>query len=415
MTISDITPSGNPLDDARHFLQSTGLDGWLTRDYRYTNPVFEAALGRRVEHLTRPIWLWIPADGDPQLLAHEVDAGRFLEGSPDISVYGSREQMVSGLKNLLHGNTHHGAAPRADATIAMEYSPMYELPRVGRVDAGTIELVRSLGVDVVPSGDVIQYATERWTPDQLQSHFFAVEALDRIVKQTFQYVGENIRWALTEHDIAEHIRGKFDRAGLEFDDGPIVAFNEHSSDPHYDPRPGEAAVIRREGWLLIDLWARKKSSPDDRGDRNISADITWTAKLGEPPGRKQQEVFDVVTGARDAAFDLLESRVLEGDNPPGWELDRAARDVIEKAGYGDFFVHRLGHSLGHEAHSNGVNLDDWETHDTRTVINGVGVTIEPGIYLPEFGVRSEIDIYMGEDGPEITGDRQTGIVQIETG
>ena len=405
-------PSGKPLDDARHYLQSTGIDGWLTRDYRYTNPVFEAALGRRVERLTRPVWLWIPANGDPRLLAHEVDAGRFPGHTPAISVYGSREQMVSGLKSLLGDRTH-----RSNAKVAMEYSPMYELPRVGRVDAGTIELVRSLGVEVVSSGDVVQYATERWTPDQLQSHFFAAEALDRIVQQTFQYVGENIRWALTEHDIAEHIRGKFDRAGLEFDDGPIVAFNEHSSDPHYDPQPGESAVIRREGWLLIDLWARKKSTPDadESSERNISADITWTAKLGEPPSAKQREVFDVVTGARNTAFDLLETRVLEGDNPRGWELDRAARSVIERAGYGEYFVHRLGHSLGHEAHSNGVNLDDWETHDTRTVIDGVGVTIEPGIYLPEFGVRSEINIYMGEDGPEISGDSQSEIVQIETG
>jgi Xaa-Pro aminopeptidase len=295
----------------------------------------------------------------------------------------------------------------------MEYSPLYELPRVGRVDAGTIDLIRSFGVEVVSSGDVIQYATERWTPDQLQSHFFAVDALDNIVKQTFNFVGENIRWALTEHDIAEHIRGRFDRAGLEWDHGPSVSFNEHSSIPHYDPQPGESAVIRREGWLLIDMWARKKSS--SVSERNISADITWTAKLGEPPSAKQQEVFNTVTGARDAAFELLENRVLEGDNPQGWEIDRAARDVIEKAGYGEFFVHRLGHSLGYEVHSNGVNLDDWETHDTRTVINGVGVTIEPGIYLPAFGVRSEMDVYLGEDGPEITGKRQLEIVQIETG
>jgi Xaa-Pro dipeptidase len=404
-------PSGNPLNDARDYLQSTATDGWLTRDYRYTNPVFEAALGRRVEHLTRPVWLWIPSNGEPRLLAHEVDVGRFPGDSPEISAYGSRKQMVEGLKNLLASHVRPG-----NIKVAMEYSPMYELPRVGRVDAGTIELVRSLGVDVVSSGDVIQYATERWTPDQLQSHFFAVEALDRIVKQTFEYIGENIRWALTEHDIAEHIRGRFDRAGLEIDDGPVVAFNEHSSDAHYDPQPGEAAVIRREGWLLIDLWARKKPAPaaDVAGEQNISADITWTAKLGEPPSNKQQEVFDVVTGARDAAFELLETRVLEDDNPQGWELDRAARNVIETAGYGEYFVHRLGHSLGHKAHSNGVNLDDWETHDTRTVINGVGVTIEPGIYLPEFGVRSEIDVYMGEHGPEITGNRQTEIFQIET-
>jgi Xaa-Pro aminopeptidase len=402
MSHNDLAPSGNSLDDARHFLQSTGIDGWLTRDYRYTNPVFEAALGRHIEHVTRPVWLWIPADGEPQLLVHEVDTGRFPAGSPDITAYGNRQQMVDGLKIFIANASR----------VAMEYSPLYELPRVARVDAGTVELVRSLGPEVVPSGDVIQYSTERWTSDQLQSHFFAVEALDRIVKQTFQYVGENIRWALTEHDIAEHIRGRFERAGLEFDDGPVVAFNEHSSDPHYDPQPSDSSVIRREGWLLIDLWARKK--PEHSDERNISADITWTAKLGEPPSSKHQEVFDAVAGARDAAFNLLETRVLEGDNPQGWELDRVAREVIDSAGYGKYFVHRLGHSLGYEVHSDGVNLDDWETHDTRTVINGVGVTIEPGIYLPKFGVRSEMDIFLGEDGPEITGNRQTEIIQIET-
>ena len=411
MSLSDIAPNSpklpnstgpKSLDEARLFLQSDGIDGWLTRDYRYTNPVFEAALGRRVERLTRPVWLWIPANGEPQLLAHEVDIEHFSSDSPRVTAYGNRLQMIAGLKAGLRGSK----------TVAMEYSPLYELPRVGRVDAGTIELIRSLGVEVVPSGDVIQYATERWTAEQLQSHFFAVDALDNIVKQTFKFVGENIRWALTEHDIAEHIRGRFDRAGLEWDDGQSVSFNEHSSIPHYDPQPGESAVIRREGWLLIDLWARKK--PSAEGERNISADITWTAKLGEPPNAKQLEVFNAVTAARDTAFELLENRVLEGDNPQGWEIDRAARDVIDKAGYGEFFIHRLGHSLGYEVHSNGVNLDDWETHDTRTVINGVGVTIEPGIYLPEFGVRSEMDVYLGEDGPEITGKRQTEIVQIET-
>ena len=402
MTNNEISPSGNNLDEARIFLNSAEIDGWLTRDYRYTNPVFEAALGLHIENLTRPVWLWIPANGEPSILAHEVDIGRFPQGSIPLVAYGSRHQMVEALKQRLNGAN----------TVAMEYSPLYELPRVGRVDAGTIELVRSLGADVVSSGDLVQHSTERWTPDQLQSHFFAVAALDKIVTQAFEYVGENIRWALTEHDVAEHIRGKFDQAGLEFDDGPVVAFNSHSSDPHYDPKPSNSAVIRREGWLLIDLWARKKS--DSPEQRNISADITWTAKLGEPPGNKHREVFRSVTNARDAAFELLENRVLEGDNPQGWEVDRAARKVIEKAGYGDHFVHRLGHSLGYEVHSNGVNLDDWETHDTRTVINGVGVTIEPGVYLPEFGVRSEIDVYLGEDGPEITGNLQTEIVQIET-
>ncbi|MEX0762466.1 MAG: M24 family metallopeptidase [Dehalococcoidia bacterium] len=383
---------------AQEYLGQAGIDGWLTRDYRYTNPVFWNALGNHVRHLTRPVWLFIPSDGEPVLLAHDVDAGRFPGSTPPIRRYSNRRTMIEGLQSMLP----HGAK------VAMEYSPLYELPRVGRVDAGTIELVRSLGVEVVSSGDVLQYATERWSPAQLQSHRYAVESLTGIVKDAFKFVGENVRWKLTEHDVAEYIRGRFDRSGLVTEDGPSVQFNDHSSDPHYEPTPAQSAVIRRQGWLLIDLWARQAE-----GD-TIYADITWTARIGDGPTPEQQKVFDAVINSRDAAFELLEEQVLSGRYPQGWELDRVARDVIDRAGYGDYFVHRLGHSLGREVHANGVNLDDWETHDTRTVIDGIGLTIEPGVYLPEFGVRSEIDVYMSGDGPEITGEAQREIFHIET-
>ena len=391
------------VSDAQAYLREAGIDGWLTRDYRYTNPVFEAALGRHVQNLTRPVWLYIPAQGEPLLLAHDVDAGRFPVGGPRVQRYSNRTSMVDGLRQLL----------AAGGKVAMEYSPLYELPRVGRVDAGTVELVRSLGAEVVPSGDVLQYATERWSAAQLASHRYAVETLTRIVKDAFGFVGENVRWKLSEHDVAEYIRGRFDRAGLVTDDGPVVAFNEHSSDPHYEPSPDASAVVRRRGWLLIDLWARQEAI--ESGEPPIYADITWTACLGGEPTAEQRKVFDAVRDARDAAFAFLEEAVRSGRYPQGWELDRVARDLITKTGYGDYFVHRLGHSLGREVHSNGVNLDDWETHDTRSVIAGIGVTIEPGVYLPEFGVRSEVDVYMGEDGPEVTGEAQREIVMVETG
>ena len=388
----------NTIESAQEFIRASGLRGWLTRDYRYTNPVFLSALGTHVDHLTRPVWLYIPGDGDPVVIAHEVDAGRFPPGSPSVRRYGNRDSMVDALRDAL---------PRS-GQVAMEYSPMYELPRVGRVDAGTIELVRSLGPEVVSSGDVIQHATERWSEKQLASHMSAVESLHTIVIDAFEFVGENVRWKLTEHDVAEFIRGRFDRAGLVTADGPVVAFEEHSSDPHYEPMPGESAVIRRNGWLLIDLWARL-----DEED-SIYADITWNAHVGGPPSARQQHVFDVVAAARDAGFRLLEDAVLDGRYPQGWEADAAARQVITEAGYADYFVHRLGHSLGREVHSNGVNLDGWETRDTRTVIQGVGVTIEPGIYLPDFGVRSEIDVYMAPDGPMATGAVQQEVIVIET-
>ena len=386
------------IESAQEFIRAAGLRGWLTRDYRYTNPVFLAALGTHVENLTRPVWLYIPGDGDPVVIAHEVDAGRFPPGSPRISRYSNRDSMVAALRQALPDS----------GSVAMEYSPMYELPRVGRVDAGTVELVRSLGPEVVSSGDIIQHATERWSDKQLASHLSAVDSLHRIVNEAFEFIGENVRWKLTEHDVAEFIRGRFDRAGLTTADGPVVAFEEHSSDPHYEPAPGSSAVIRRNGWLLIDLWARV-----DEED-SIYADITWTAHIGGPPTPIQQEVFGIVAKSRDTGFQFLEEAVLDGRYPEGWEVDDAARRVISEAGYADYFVHRLGHSLGREVHANGVNLDGWETKDTRRLIEGVGVTIEPGIYLPEFGVRSEIDIFMAEDGPVITGDVQQEVIVIDT-
>lgn len=384
-----------------------GIDGWLTRDYRYTNPVFWQAYGTSVQNVTRPVWLMMPAQGDALLLAHEVDTGRFVDSPATVTGYSSRDSMIEGVKGLL-------AATGSDRpTLAMEYSELYQLPRVGRVDAGTIELVRSLGATVVSSGDLMQHATERWSEYQLGTHRFAVERLTRIVKEAFTFAGENVRWALTEHDIAEHIRGRFDRLGLEYEDGPVVAFNEHSADPHYEPVPDGSAVIRRDGWLLIDLWGRQRQGADSP-EPAISGDITWVAKFGGPPTERQQTVFNAVRQARDAAFEFLESETFAGNVPQGWQVDRVARDVITGAGFGDHFVHRLGHSLGHEVHSNGVNLDDWETHDTRQVIEGVGVTIEPGIYLPDFGVRLEMDVYMGPDGPEVTGERQDEIYRVET-
>jgi Xaa-Pro dipeptidase len=393
--------------DAREFMAANGINGWLTRDYRYTNPIFWQAFGRHISNVTRPVWLLIPANGEAQLLAHDVDTGRFDGTGVNVLAYSNRASMVDGLQRLLT------LAGSPSPKLAMEYSEMYQLPRVSRVDAGTIELVRSLGADVVSSGDLIQYATERWTPYQLETHRFAVERLTRIVKEAFTFAGENVRWALTEHDVAEHIRGRFDRLGLEYDDGPVVAFNQHSSDPHYEPLPGSASVIRRNGWLLIDLWGRQKLEPGSH-ERAISADITWVAKLGSPPDEHQQQVFDAVKNARDTAFELLSNEKSAGNTVHGWQLDAAARKVIDDAGFGKYFVHRLGHSLGHEVHSNGVNLDDWETHDTRSLIPGIGVTIEPGIYLPDFGVRLEMDVYMGPGGPEITGERQDEIHRIET-
>ncbi len=393
------------IESAQEFLRADGLDGWLLRDYLGANPILWNVLGRKAENITRPCWLFIPPDGRPTVLAHDVDAGRIAElwlelgeEVAAVSGYSSRDQMV-GLLDLLLANSNR---------VAMEYSPHGALPRVGRVDAGSVELIRSLGVEVVASGDVLQYATERWSEEQLATHTDAARKLTRIAADAFEFVRENINWKITEHDLAEFIRGRYDRVGLIADDGPVAAIDAHSSDPHYEPRPDSAAVIRRRSWLLIDLWARKKGDPDA-----MYADITWTAYLGSDPSAEHRSVFDAVIAGRDAAVELIRKKMAAGEPVQGWEPDRVARHLIEKAGYGDQFVHRLCHRLGRTFHSKAVNLYDWETHDTRTLSPGLGVTVEPGIYVGDFGVRSEIDLYIGEAGPEITTDPQTEIYLID--
>ena len=395
---------------AREYLSNIGVAGWLTRDYRYTNPIFFAALGYQPNNLTRPVWLWIPADGEPSLLTHDVDVNRFESDDFEITPYSNRVAMVSALKAMLPDR----------GKVAMDYSPMFELPRVARVDAGSVELIRSLGLDVVSSGDVSQYATERWSDAQLASHRYAMTELVDSMHEAFKFIGENVRWKLTEHDVAEFIRGRYDRAGLVTDEGPVVAFNTNSSDPHYDPTPDKSAIIRRDGWLLIDAWAKPASIdpfvPEGSTDTSqpVYADITWVAKIGSEPTSEHVKVFDSVRRGRDTAFSFVRERHMRGESTQGWQVDRVARESIENDGFGRWFVHRLGHSVGPEVHSNAVNLDDWETHDTRQLIPGICVTIEPGIYLPEFGVRSEMDIFVSENDVEITGEIQYQIHHIDT-
>ena len=394
---------GEALSGAREYLSESGIDGWLLEDYRGSNPILWNLIGN-VGHITRPCWFFVPSEGDPVLLAHEVDAGRFSSmvesaGTQDVQIqvrrFGSRVQMLSELGEMLSGRQK----------VAMEYSLKAALPRVSRIDAGTVELVRSLGVEVVSSGDVLQYSTERWTPVQRESHQVAMDGLVRTVHDAFAFIGENINWKLTEHDVAEFIRGRFERLDLVAPDGPIVAVDAHASDPHYEPAPDTSAIVRKNSLILIDLWA-VSAEPG-----SVYGDITWTGFTGEPTP-KHEEVFRVVADARDAAVNFMQDAFSSGRELEGWEVDRTARNVIEKAGYADYFVHRLGHSIGFEVHSNGVNLDDWETHDIRKLIPGLAVSVEPGIYLPEFGIRSEIDVFLGEHGPQVTGEIQQEIVKI---
>lgn len=382
---------------AREYLREQGLCGWLLYDYRGMNPIFWDTVGD-VSHVTRPCWLWIGANEAPRLLASYVDQGRFAHLGIDTTLFVSRADMRAKLGGLLAGARR----------IAMEYSPQGALPRVSRVDAGTLEAVRAFGVEVTSSADLLQYATQRWDAAQLRSHIAAADALGVIVQQAFRRIGDRIDEAPTEFEIAEFIRRRFVEEGMMVTDGPVVAANAHAADPHFEPTEANTAVIRRGDWVLIDLWTRQPH-PDA-----MFADITWTAYVGDKAPPRHRQVFEAVIGGRDAAVAMMERAHRRGETLQGWQVDAAAREHIAAAGFGEYFNHRLGHSLGREVHSNAVNLDGWETHDTRALIAGVAVTIEPGVYLPgEFGVRSEIDVFVGEEGPRVTTQMQRDVVLID--
>ena len=328
-----------------------------------------------------------------------MDAGKFAESGVSTVVYSSRDSMLELLRGLLSGFSQ----------VAMEYSPQNELPRVSRVDAGTVELVHSLGVEVVSSADLMQAATHQWTPKQLEDHRSTADKLGRIVNEAFGYAGQLLSQSVTEYQVAEFIRKRFAEEGIESPDGPIVAVNANASDPHYEPSAGNTSAIRPGDWLLIDLWA-KGTAPG-----SVYADITWVAYAGDTVPDRHQEIFDIVTGARDAALRYLEDAHQQGTAVQGWQADQVAREFIASRGYREYFTHRLGHSIGFEVHSEAVNLDGFETHDTRHIIPGVCFSIEPGIYLPEFGVRSEIDVFMSANGPLATSPVQREVVLMGPG
>ncbi|GBD10873.1 Aminopeptidase YpdF [bacterium HR23] len=380
---------------AQGWLRRHRVDAWLLYDYLGSNPVFWAVVGR-LGMVTRPCWLFVPARGRPRLLVHAVDAGKFRAVGLPLVVFAGRAEMVRHLRRWLGGLRR----------VAMEYSPQGALPRVGRVDAGTVELVRGCGPQVVPSGDLFQEVALLATPSQEQSHRESARLLGQIVLEAFAYLGGNLSGALTEWDVARFIRQRFADLGLESTEGPIVAANAHSSDPHYEPSPSTSAPIRQGDWVLIDLWARL------RGEETFYADITWVGYAGPDVPPAYQEVFRVVCQARDTALATLQQAWQEGKVLRGWQVDRVARRVIVRAGYGKYFTHRLGHSLGCTVHGDAVNLDSWETRDTRSIVPGIAFTIEPGIYLPAFGVRSEIDVFFTPQGPEVTSPVQREIVRI---
>lgn len=384
------------LDDAQTYLREQRLDGWLLADFQQNNPIFWQVVGSR-RHTTRRAFLFVPPDGEPRFLLHMIDVERLSDLGWPTDVYLSRADQEVGLRTLLQNRKR----------VAMEYSPSCALPVVSRVDAGTIEQIRALGVTVVSSGDVIQYAVSRWSPEQIRTHEAAAQSVVTVAKDAFGFISDHLEVGVDELAVGDFIRKRFAELDLVAEGGPDVAANAHSSDPHYDPTPALSRRIARGDWVLIDLWAKQNLAG------SIYGDTTWVGFVGESPGPLYLRVFDSVKRARDEAIDLLQTSWMQGKELEGWEVDARARRSIEGDGYGRFFTHRLGHSLGEAIHSNGVNLDGFETHDTRKIIPGVGFSVEPGIYLPEFGVRLEVDVYVDpQRGPRVTTPAQVDIIRI---
>jgi Xaa-Pro aminopeptidase len=374
------------------------VDAWLLYDFRGQNPIAgDAVLGAR--HGSRRWFYLVPARGEPVMLISKIEAHLF-ERLPGRRIeYASWRELESGLKELLKGNKR----------IAMEYSPGASLPALSRVDAGTLEQIKKLKVEIVSSAELVQAARSRWGKEGRASHYLAVHHLTAVRDDAMKFIQREVKAGrrVTEWDVQQRIVQAYAARGLE-GDPPIVASGANTANPHYEPTQAGGREIRPGDLVLLDLWARQKGVP-----RAIYADMTWMAFVGDTLPRRFADAFSLVARARDEAVAMVRKRLEERRPVRGFEVDQVARDVITKGGMGDRFIHRTGHSIDTRVHGDGVNLDDFETHDTRSIIMGVGFSVEPGVYIPgEFGVRSEIDCHVTPQGLEITTPLQKEITLL---
>jgi Xaa-Pro dipeptidase len=379
-------------------LRERNIDAWLFYDHHHRDPIAYRVLGLPSSLMVTRRWFYlIPAKGDPSKLVHKIEAGHLdsLPGSK--RVYSGWQELFEQIKLFL-----------ADyKTIAMQYSPNNLVFTVSLVDAGTIELVRGLGKNVVSAADLIAQFEATWTDEQIHTHFAARDAVDSITTAAFAEIGRRVRnGGTTEHAMQQWLLEAFQRENLVTDDPPVVAVNANSGNPHYEPHAESSAAIREGDFVLLDIWG-KKNTPGA-----VYYDITWTGYVGKAPSDKQREVFQIVRDARDAGVKTVLDAIDAGQRIAGWQVDRATRDHIKKAGYGDYFIHRTGHSIGTDVHSNGANMDDLEIHDERQILPNSCFSIEPGVYLPEFGVRSEVNVLVRPNRAEVTGKIQREIVII---
>ncbi|MFT5300662.1 MAG: Xaa-Pro dipeptidase [Mariniblastus sp.] len=377
-----------------------GFDGWLLYDFRGLNVLALRVLGIPESDIgSRRFFYYIPAQGEPLKLVHRIEAGALDHLPGEKTAYLTWQELHAGLKEIVGGA----------GKIAMEYSPLNANPYVSVVDAGTVELIRSCGPQVVSSGNLIQFFEARWTEAQWQLHLQADELNRAAFDAAWKFIADNVRAKTTirETDVQAHVMDYYARNNMTTYHPPIVGVGPHSGDPHYAPAKGTDAEIKAGDFVLLDMWV-KMDVPN-----GVYSDLTKVGFVGDEVPEKYTKIFNIVADARDAGINIAKSAFESERELQGWEVDRATRDVIDQAGYGEYFIHRTGHNIGKETHGNGAHMDDFETKEDRLVLPRTCFSIEPGIYLDEFGVRSEINVYIDPDSNVIvTGGVQTEITKI---
>lgn len=393
------------LDAIQAALRDASLDGWLFYDHHHRDPLAARILGLDPQaHVTRRWYYFIPASGEPRKLVHRIEQGR-LDALPGAKTqYSSWQELHAGLEALLQDQKK----------IAMQYSPNNDIMYVSMVDAGTVEFVRSLGKEIVTSADLVSQFEAVLSEEQMASHQAAQRVIDPIVAEAWLEMGRRLRppsgsgsaTAVKEYDMVVWLGEAMRREGLVWANGPDVSVNANTSDSHYEPTAERSSPIREGDFVLIDIWGRRNQPG------SIYYDITWTGVIGREPSAKEQLVFETVRDARDAAIARVEQSFATGRAIRGFEADDAARNVIRTAGFGEFFTHRTGHNIAIELHGSGAHLDNLETHDVRRILPNTCFSVEPGVYLPEFGVRSEVNMLTAPGKAWVTGRIQRELVRV---
>lgn len=390
------------LDAIQSALRESKLDGWLFYDHHRRDPLAYRILGLDESMLVTRRWFYfIPAQGTPKKVVHRIEQGRLDTLPGTKTAYSTWQELEAALAAMLNNCTR----------IAMQYSPRNAIMYVSLVDAGTVELLRGMGKEIVSSADLVSHFEAVLSDEQIASHYAAQRAVDAILPEAFQEIGRRARKGaaagqFTEFSMVQWLQEAMRREDMVWDNGPNVSVNRNSSDSHYEPSAEHSAPIRSGDFLLIDIWGRK-SAP-----RSVFYDITWTAVVDREPSEREREIFGIVTAARDAAIHAVEKAFAAGQPIAGWQADDAARSVIRDAGFGEYFTHRTGHNIGAEIHGSGAHLDNFETHDERMLLPNTCFSVEPGIYLPEFGVRSEVDMMTRVGEAKVTGRIQRELVRI---